>query len=580
MSESTVAPAAELPSDIVHLRPSAARDDAAVVAARDEQMLNELGYKQDLTRGMSAFDNWATSFGALYCIGGVQVLFSTALQEGGPLAIWTNWIIASLLTYVIACCIAEVCSAYPTAGSMYYWAFKCGGPKYGPLLSWVVAWLTVLAWVTNVASDVTSGAQFITNEPLAFNITSFDIDLDDQSARVNQFAIALALLIIAGLLNLIKQKYFVWIYWVFTALMAISFVMNVIWLPIAAHSSYGFQNSTVVWTSTINNVDGVSMSYSWMLSLLFPMYTLAGFDASGHVAEETKHADLEAPKGIVNSVTSSALISFPILIIFLYCLPDINDFINSPYDTNVQIIYMYEAALGVNGQAAVVTVGIVLWLLNATITLQATSRIVFAIARDHVLPFSSYLRAKNRFNQPFAAVLFSCACAFIFLLTILPSQVAFASITSASVVSIVVAYSAIIACRITLTRKTFRQGAYNLGRYSVPMGVVAVMFGLIVAVCLCLPTSYPVTVDTLNFAPIIFASWLVLCLGYWVVSASFWFRGPVKEIEDEKILNLEESIEDSEEGPRKETTVDVIDANFKIATGGSSTSATFPEAAP
>ncbi|KAJ3058891.1 hypothetical protein HDU98_005043, partial [Podochytrium sp. JEL0797] len=44
-------------------------DTDSELALRDERVLNSLGYKQELTRGMTAFDNWATAFGALYCIG-------------------------------------------------------------------------------------------------------------------------------------------------------------------------------------------------------------------------------------------------------------------------------------------------------------------------------------------------------------------------------------------------------------------------------------------------------------------------------------------------------------------------------
>ncbi|KAJ3113268.1 hypothetical protein HK100_002046 [Physocladia obscura] len=478
---------------------------------------------------MNSFENWAVSFGALYCIGGIQGLFSTALVEGGPLAMWSNWIIACMLTYTIATSLGEICSAYPTAGSMYYWAFRCAGDsKLAPFLSWIVAWLTALAWITSVASDVTGGAQLLMNEPVAFNVTGFDADLADFTACATQFGFSTLILAFATILNLIHQKHFVYVYYVFAGLMIVSFVMNVVWLPAAVSRSYGFQDSAFVWTATINDVSGVSMGYSWFLSFLFPLSTLVGFDASGHVAEETKNASVEAPHGIVNSMIWSAVICFPVMIVWLYCLPDIDDFVGSSFSSNVQIIYMYQQALGNSGQVVIVAISIALWMLNAAITLGAASRLIYAIARDGLLPFRSSLLARNKNNQPYGAVLFTSGFALVLLLTVLPSQYAFASITSTSVISNIAAYAFIIGGRITFTRTTFVQGPYNLGKWSIAIGYIAVLFCMLIFVVLCLPTSYPVSATTLNYAPVIFIIWMFVCIVYWIISAHRWYKGPAR----------------------------------------------------
>lgn len=52
----------------------------------DDLALLKLGYKSVLARGWGAFDNFACSFSALYCIGGIRVLFYIALSNGGPAA--------------------------------------------------------------------------------------------------------------------------------------------------------------------------------------------------------------------------------------------------------------------------------------------------------------------------------------------------------------------------------------------------------------------------------------------------------------------------------------------------------------
>jgi hypothetical protein len=52
----------------------------------DDLELQKLGYKPVLARGWGTFDNFACSFSALYCIGGIRVLFYIALSAGGPAA--------------------------------------------------------------------------------------------------------------------------------------------------------------------------------------------------------------------------------------------------------------------------------------------------------------------------------------------------------------------------------------------------------------------------------------------------------------------------------------------------------------
>lgn len=52
----------------------------------DDLALLKLGYKSVLARGWGAFDNFACTFSALNCIGGIRVLFYISLSGGGPAA--------------------------------------------------------------------------------------------------------------------------------------------------------------------------------------------------------------------------------------------------------------------------------------------------------------------------------------------------------------------------------------------------------------------------------------------------------------------------------------------------------------
>ena len=86
------------------------------------------------------------------------------------------------------------------------------------------------------------------------------------------------------------------------------------------------QSADFVFTERINNSgfdDGlISGGLYWFLVLpvgfLLTMYTITGYDASAHVAEETVGAEQAAAKGIWQSVALSALIGWFVLLAFLF----------------------------------------------------------------------------------------------------------------------------------------------------------------------------------------------------------------------------------------------------------------------
>ena len=108
-----------------------ADDIAAVPAAgTDEQRLHELGYAQELRRRMSGFSNFAVSFTIISILSGCLTLYGYGMNTGGPAIIVWGWPIVGIMTLFVGLAMAEVCSSFPTAGGLYYWAAKLA-PKNG-----------------------------------------------------------------------------------------------------------------------------------------------------------------------------------------------------------------------------------------------------------------------------------------------------------------------------------------------------------------------------------------------------------------------------------------------------------------
>lgn len=88
----------------------------------------------------AGFHNFAVSFTVVSVLTGLTGLYGTGFAYGGPVVIIWGWCLVSFFTLCVALSMAEICSAYPTSGALYFWSAKLAGPKYGPIASWVTGW--------------------------------------------------------------------------------------------------------------------------------------------------------------------------------------------------------------------------------------------------------------------------------------------------------------------------------------------------------------------------------------------------------------------------------------------------------
>lgn len=111
-----------------------------VDAPYDDARLNQLGYKQELRRSLSAISNFSVTFAIVSILTGLTTTFNTGLTYGGPLTMIWGWPIVGLFTLVVGLSMAEICSAYPTSGGLYFWSAKLCGNEWAPLASWLTGW--------------------------------------------------------------------------------------------------------------------------------------------------------------------------------------------------------------------------------------------------------------------------------------------------------------------------------------------------------------------------------------------------------------------------------------------------------
>ena len=125
---------------------------------KDTRALHALGYAQELSRRMSGFSNFAISFTIISILSGTLTLYGTGINYGGPVEEAYGWPIVSVFVIIVGLGMAEIASKYPTAGGLYYWASKMGGPVWG----WFTGWFNLIGQIA-ITAGIDYGAAIFTD---------------------------------------------------------------------------------------------------------------------------------------------------------------------------------------------------------------------------------------------------------------------------------------------------------------------------------------------------------------------------------------------------------------------------------
>lgn len=492
----------------------------------DEQRLHELGYAQELSRRMSGFSNFAVSFTIISILSGCLTLYGFGMNTGGPVMIVWGWPIVGLMTLLVGLAMAEVCSSYPTAGGLYYWAAKLA-PSNGPAWSWFTGWFNFLGQVA-VTAGIDFGAAFFLN---AFLALQFGFEATP-GHTILLFGI---ILVLHGLLNtfgvnLVARLNDISVWWhVFGVLIIVGALA---FLP------DNHQSASFVFTEFVNNTGWGSGFYVALLGLLLAQYTFTGYDASAHMTEETHQAARSGPRGIVMSIVVSLAAGWALLIGLTFAIQD--------YDAEVASAtppaQIFIDAIGLTGGKLLLLIVIGAQLFCGMSSVTANSRMIYAFSRDGALPFSSFWhRVNKRTRTPTNAVWLAAGGAFVLGLPYLWNTTAYAAVTSIAVIGLYIAY--VLPTFLRLRKgEAFQRGPWHLGRWSRPIGTVAVIWVCFIAILFMLPQVSPVTAKTFNYTPIAVLVVLGFAGIWWLVSARRWFTGPKVQGSAEELAAIEREL--------------------------------------
>ena len=361
----------------------------------DKKILHSMGYAQELARRMSAFSNFAISFSIICILSGGINSFAQATGSIGGAGAGIGWIVGCCVSGFFAVAMAQIASAYPTAGGLYHWGSILGNRFIG----WTTAWLNLLGLITVMGAINIGTAGFFagtfgpmfgfTGTPT--QIVLFVAAITILQAIINHLGIKLTALLTD---------------WSGYIILATTVVLVVALLAFAPTHDW-----SRLWTFTNYSGDaggGVfpqsdSIPYLFTLCLLLPIYTITGYDASAHTSEETQRAAMSVPKGIINAVVISSLAGWIMVCAIMIAVPDLaagakqgwSVFFNTMTSVLpnwlVQLLYFFI---------------LITQFLCGLATVTSTSRMLFAFNRDGGLPLISKWVAgvSVRYRTPVAAI--------------------------------------------------------------------------------------------------------------------------------------------------------------------------------
>src|ERR1700691_1834935 len=491
-----------------------ADDIAAVQAATDdERRLHELGYAQELRRRMSGFSNFAVSFTIISVLSGCLTLYYFGMEEGGPAIIVWGWPLVGIMTLMVGLSMAEVCSSFPTAGGLYYWAAKLARPGRGPVWSWFTGWVNFLRQVA-ITAGIDFGAGFFINAWL-------NLVFGTPTYHWVTILIYAAVLLVHGMLNqfgirLVSLLNDISVWW---HILGVLLIVGLLTFVPSHHQSASF-----VFTHITNLTGWHSTIYVLALGLLLAQYTFTGYDASAHLTEETHNASTRGPRGIVMSIVVSLFAGWILLIGITFAIQHYSAEVTSA--TGEPPVQIFIDALGATTAKLLLLVVIGAQLFCGMSSVTANSRMIYAFSRDGALPGSSiWHRVNKRTRTPTNAIWLAAVGALILGLPYLWNNAAYAAVTSIATIGLYIAYVTPTFLRLRLGSQ-FKRGPWHLGRWSKPVGIIAVTWVVFITILFMLPAASPITVGDFNYTIVALAVVIGYAGIYWMVSARNWFTGP------------------------------------------------------
>ncbi|OEU86893.1 amino acid permease [Streptomyces abyssalis] len=433
----------------------------------DASQLEALGYRSEFRREMSLWANFSLGFTYLSPVVGIYTLFGFALATAGPPMIWTL-LIVGLGQLLVALVFGEVVSQYPLAGGVYPWARRLWGKRW----AWLNGWVYMIALLVTIASVAYGSGPYAS---MLFGL---------ESGTGNTILCALLVLLVATVINLGGTR-------TLGIAAIIGFGMEILgalavggWLLLSErHHGLG------VLFQDFGSGGGGSYFTAFLAAGLIGIFQYYGFEACGDVAEEVPNPSRRIPKSMRMTIYVGGFAATFVCLALVLAVPDFGAVISGKDADPVSTVL--GAAFGTAGSKVVLLVVLVSFLSCALSLQAAASRLIYSYARDEMLPGSAvFSRFSARQHVPPYALLTAAVVPALVVLASRLSEDATERIVSFAVLGIYLGFQMVVFAALRARLKGWSpSGPFSLGRWGLPVNVLALLYGIAAIVNLVWPRT-------------------------------------------------------------------------------------------
>jgi urea carboxylase system permease len=444
--------------------------------------LAEFGYKQELDRSIGRFASFAAGVSYISILTGTFQLFYFGFGFGGP-AYWWTWPMVFFGQVMVALSFAELAANYPVAGSIYNWGKRVGNAT----IAWLGGWMMLTASIVTISAVAL--AYQLTLPQIWSEFQIYGDGSGEYDFAINAVILGTVLIVFTTVINALGVKLMARINSSGVFIELIAAVLLIVLL--AANITRGPD----VLFETQGKGEGYQLGYfgAFLAASLASAYVMYGFDTASSLGEETMEPRRTAPLAIMRAVVASFILGGLILLFAILSVSDINapEIGTSAGGLQFVILDVLGNTIGKIFLVCVVIAVTVCCLAVHT----ATIRMAFAMARDNNLPAGEHLaKIDPKHKTPIIPAVISGALAILILVVNIRQPQIFTVITSIGIIMIYIAY--LLVTTPMLVRRLRGQwpppgdpakGYFSLGRWGLPINIIAVCWGFFMAINLAWP---------------------------------------------------------------------------------------------
>ncbi|CAF3692167.1 unnamed protein product [Rotaria sp. Silwood1] len=500
-----------------------------IASSEADVQLAAMGYKAELPRSLSFFSVLGLSFAIIAVPFGESTTLSIGLTNGGPVTILYGWIFVTIISIFIAASLAEICSAYPTSGGVYYWSAMLANKQWASITSWTTGWLCIVGNWTVTTSICFSGGQLILSA----------IDLWNETYVPAAWHVVLmywAVLLVVLLTNIFASKHLhfintICIYWTAASVL-------IILITVLTMARGGRRSAAYVFAEFDATRAGWPPGWAFFVGLLQSAYTLTGYGMVAAMCEEVQNPEREVPKAMVLSVVTAGITGVVYLIPILFVMPDVGKLLSVPSGQPIGYLFMVATGSAGGGFGLLFLILGILFFAGVG-SLTATSRCLYAFSRDGAVPGSKiWTKINKRYDIPLHALLFSTLIQGLLGLLYLGSSAAFNAFTGVATICLSASYASPIVVLILRGRHLVANAPFHLGKLGYVINIITIIWIPLAVILFMMPTTIPVTPSSMNYASVLFVLFAGVSILWYVISGRKYFTGPQVPLIEESGKNV------------------------------------------